>query len=338
MSNGDTLRPNELTGIVGRDIFERPPADIDNDADLRRWTEFRAAYHRASRLENVAPFPLQLDLELNSDCNLRCTFCQQTQSPRPVRWMTWDTFERVVAEGEQNGLVSMKLNVNNEPLVRRDFVQFVRYAKQHGVLNTYIATNGLGLTEMVARELIAARLTKLMVSLDASTAATYRAMRNSDQFERIVANVHRLIDLRDRLGSPLPLVRVNFLKTRLNIHEAEQFRAEWEDVADAVGFQEQLGIPGVTNDFDVDHRGVDGVFRCAMPFKIIAVSTEGELWPCCTFSGLKMPLGNLRDTTITAAWRGREKRWLRTLHERGRWADFEVCSHCVGAEKPTQTN
>lgn len=325
------LREHELTGVVGRAMFEDPPPDAHPD-DLPRWRAFRKAYHAAARLDAVAAFPLQLDFELNTTCQMRCTFCAQTASPPKLRLMTFDTFATAIREGEAHGLCSVKLNVNNEPLLRRDLPRFVRFAKAHSVLNTYIATNGLALGEVMAREIIASGLTKVMVSLDATTAATYRQMRNSTQFGRIVANVRHLIELRDIIGSPTPLVRVNFLRTEINKHEADDFLAEWTGIADGIGFQEQLGVPGVTAPLSRNGRPSDPEFRCAFPFKMVALAADGDIRPCCPFSGVDMPLGNLADMTIKEAWDSDQMATLREMHRAGLGLVYPSCEHCQGAD------
>lgn len=337
-SAGVSLRENELTGVVHREVFDELPGDITTQADEARWFDFRAAYHRAQSLLDFTPFPLQLDFELNSTCQMKCGFCIHGQRVVAKRLLPWEVFTRVIDEGEHHGLCSIKMNYINEPLLNRDLPRFIEYAKAHGVLNVFFATNGLLLSEDFARELIRVRVNKVLISLDAVTAETFQLMRASKELDRIEKNIRNLIAIRNAAGVPYPRVRVNFLKTKRNAHEADAFIERWNGVADAIGFQEQVGLPGIENDFDVKHRGVAATFRCAFPFKLMVVDSAGDILPCCTFSGREMPMGNIATMTIAEAWNSAQMRRLKLLHRAGDFRSNPICNHCVnGGGGDTET-
>lgn len=324
-------RTNELTAVVSRDRFDDPPGDVTASWDLMRWAQFRHDYHRAAGLEYDGPFPLQLDFELTSQCNLRCAFCIHGGPEKiPKRELTFDRFARAIDEGERNGLCSVKLNYINEPLLTRDLPEYIRYAKAHGVLNVYFATNGTLLNARNREALIDARVSKIMVSLDATTPETFQKMRQSDQFALIVSNVRALLALREERGISYPLVRVNFLKSPLNVHEAEDFVRQWTGTADMVGLQDQVGLPGVDSDLLGSGPYVDhSAFRCSFPFKMLVIDSAGHILPCCTFSGREMPLGHVDEMTLADAWTGPRMRTLKESHLYGTWKDNPVCRRCV---------
>lgn len=323
-------RENELTAVLGRSAFDAYPAGCDSERDRRRWAAFRAAYHAAQRLDATADFPLQLDLELNSHCQMRCSFCIHGQTTVKKQALPKALFLRAIDEGRDHGLCSVKFNYINEPLLNPDLVEQVLYARSRGVLNTYFATNGILLDETISARLIDARLSKVMVSLDATTPGTFKRMRNSDRFDLIQRNVAGLLETRRRLGAWWPIVRVNFLRTRINGHEADDFRARWEGVADSVGFQSQVGLPGVED--ELEGAGHRRAFRCSFPSKQLVIDSSGDILPCCTFSGRSMPLGNLADMTLSEAWASKKMRDLRQLHRSGSGLSNPICAHCISGK------
>jgi radical SAM protein with 4Fe4S-binding SPASM domain len=222
------------------------------------------------------------------------------------------------------------MNHNDEPLLAHDLAWAIRYAKFRGVLNVYVATNGTKLDRETAAGLIDAGLSKVMISLDAASAATYRKMRNSDLFDTVIRNINGLLELREELGVSWPLVRVNFLRTDLNAGDAEPFLEYWKDRADMIGFQDLLGIPGVTAGGAPDLSKV----HCSFPYKQIVVAANGDLLPCCTFSGNDLPLGNIyrRKDSITKAWTSPWMDTLRRIHYAGRADLCHTCAHCLGGE------
>jgi len=318
--------PNELTAVLNKNLFDERPGDLTGQLDLERWDRFRKAYHRASNLE-IEPFPPQVNVELSSACQLKCSFCLHSEIAIPKRSLGHERFQRIIAEGKEHGLCSVKLSNINEPLMEPDFPDYVEHAKNNGVLNVYFATNGLLLKGRLARRLINAKVSKIMVSLDAITNETFNIMRNSDRLDEITANIRAFVDLRNRMGLSWPLVRVNFLQTERNIHEGEEFVKYWKDIADMIGFQQQVAVPG-RNETVLQLESVD-MFRCAFPFKMVDIDSSGEILPCCTFNGRSMPLGHIDEITIEDAWNSPAMKALKELHQAGRYRDNPVCRHCV---------
>ena len=81
----------------------------------------------------------------------------------------------------------------------------VRYLKERG---TYVLfnTNGTVLNERNGRALIEAGLDELRVSLDASNAKSFLAIRGKDYFGRILRNVRAFRNLQEREGKDRPRV------------------------------------------------------------------------------------------------------------------------------------
>jgi radical SAM protein with 4Fe4S-binding SPASM domain len=314
--------PNKYALTTTLDWFEVPP---NSTKELERWWDFREAYHAAEKLE-LPPFPLQIDFELNSTCQMKCGFCLHGHEKVQKKFLTFEQFCRIIDEGAQNGLCSIKLNYINEPLLNRDLPLYVDYARSKGVLNVYFATNGLLLTEQTAQRLIDAKVSKIMVSLDAATPETFLKMRGSKHYNLIVQNIRRFLELR---GDGWPKLRVNFLETPINEHEAEAFISQWEGVADLLAMQKRLGVPGQdSGDF---WPGED--FHCSTPFKLCVVDSAGYILPCCAFGGREMPLGHSDEMTIAEAWNSERMNALRDIHRQGRYTDNPICAHCVGSCK-----
>lgn len=321
---------HELTAVLNADRFDDYPGGI-REEDKPRWRKFRQDYHAAQRLELLTDFPLQIDFELNSTCQLSCGFCVHGQERVQKRMIDFKDFARVIDEASEHGLCSIKMNYINEPLLRRDLPLFIEYAKRKGVLNVYFASNGVLLSREMAQRLIDVGLSKIMISLDATTPETFKTMRRSDKFEEIVANIHGLLALREELGLDYPLVRVNFLRTKLNILEAEDFIAYWTGKADMIGFQTQVQLPGIDSDLiPRADLGVDEEFRCSFPFKQLVVDASGAILPCCTFSGRLMPLGTIHEMTVKEAWDSAQMASLKEIHLHGNYRDNPICAHCVG--------
>src|SRR5258708_27933278 len=127
--------------------------------------------------------PVCLYLETTNRCNLLCETCPRTfEDLEPPADMSWELFTHIVDQFPR--LSRVVLHGVGEPMMVKALPRMVRYLKGRG---TYVLfnTNGTLLTERKGRELIAAGLDELRVSLDAAEPEAFLAVRGKDMFARI---------------------------------------------------------------------------------------------------------------------------------------------------------
>src|SRR5258706_2540683 len=117
--------------------------------------------------------------------------------------MSWELFTSIVDQIPT--LQRAVLHGVGEPMLVRNLPRMVRYLKDRG---TYVLfnTNGTLLNERNGRALIEAGLDELRVSLDASNAKSFLAIRGKDYFGRILRNVRAFRNLQEREGKDRPRV------------------------------------------------------------------------------------------------------------------------------------
>ena len=187
------------------------------DVDPRRYFESVGA-----RRDTVPEHePVCLYLETTNRCNLLCTTCPRTyEELEPPADMSWELFTSIV--DQIPALQRAVLHGVGEPMLVKNLPRMVRYLKDRG---TYVLfnTNGTVLNERNGRALIAAELDELRVSLDASNAASYRAIRGKDYFNRILKNVRAFCTLQQREGHEKPRVSAWLTGLRETIEELPEF-------------------------------------------------------------------------------------------------------------------
>ena len=168
--------------------------------DPRRYFETAEAQRR----DAAARSPVCLYLETTNRCNLLCTTCPRTyEELEPPADMSWALFTRIV--DQLPAIERAVLHGVGEPMMVKHLPKMVRYLKDRG---TYVLfnTNGTLLNERNGRALIDAGLDELRVSLDASNAKSYKAIRGKDFFARILRNVRAFRALQEREGAARPRV------------------------------------------------------------------------------------------------------------------------------------
>jgi MoaA/NifB/PqqE/SkfB family radical SAM enzyme len=109
-----------------------------------------------------------------------------------------------------------------EPLLNREIFEIVAYLKSRATAVLF-NSDAISLTPTRALKLIASGLDEYRVSMDAATPETYRRIRGVDQFERVVGNVRRLVELEKERSWATPRVSLWFTASRVNLAELPAF-------------------------------------------------------------------------------------------------------------------
>lgn len=215
-------------------------------------TDYEQVLHRrGSAHVSRRSGPWRITFDTNPDtCNLRCVMCEEhsPHSPlqirrkaegRPRRVMPFEMIERVVADAALHGLQEIIPSTMGEPLLYEHFEGILDLCQRHGVkLN--LTTNGtfprLGAEEWARR--IVPVTSDVKISWNGATKATHEAIMLGSQWEAVVDNVRKLVEVRDAHASMGGnRCRITFQLTFLESNVAE--------VADMVRLAVRLGVDRV---------------------------------------------------------------------------------------------
>ena len=348
----------EITTVIKKSETDDP---VRTAVNPKLYDEYRQIWKDVNNLEKVTDFPTQIDFELNYSCNFTCPMCtwnkESTENMGTEAWFDFDVFKEVIDDAIPKGLKSIRMNYINEPLMRKDIVNFISYARKAGILDIYFSTNGSLLTDDIIRDLINSGLLRLQISLDAFTEETFNKIRTGGNFNSVIKNVLRFLEIRKEMGVKLPTLRVNFVKTETNKHELDDFVEFWKSKADSVGVQDLVGIMdgyGKKTEDEVENTDLNGTFRCAQPFQHLTLRYDGTIFPCCTFFGAEIPIAKLKTNkkiqfseieniglldkslkskliirSIEETWKSKEMEYFREIHRNGEFWKHPVCKKCV---------
>src|SRR3954447_1296928 len=147
--------------------------------------------------------PRFLQVEVVGQCNLRCQMCpiqfRQDGPPHgPPAFMEFDVFTRLLDQFPQ--LEELQLQGLGEPMMNPRFFDMIERAAGRGIMVS-TNTNATFLNERRAQQCVTSGLSEIHISIDGATAETYEAIRVRAHFDRVIANVERLVEARRRLDS-----------------------------------------------------------------------------------------------------------------------------------------
>lgn len=216
----------------------------------------RAVLSELGRTEICTTLPSELQVEVTSRCNLKCSVCLRTHRPLSEdRDLRATDFHRII-----DGLPALDrvaFQLNGEPLLCDDLPQMIGIAKEAGA-QTVVNTNGVLLNAQRRGELLRSGIDAVRVSVHGGTASTHNARVGAPVFDRVLQNVEALA--RERPGRDDPWLSLWMVATSDTIGELpELIRVADRVGADGVYVQRLVvtGEGGATSEASL-HGRVDG--------------------------------------------------------------------------------
>ncbi len=321
------------------EVRESPVLRCEEDLPPRYW-EYRKKWEENPKKGIVEDFPLNLDLEVTSYCNLRCPMCYRTfegwekkNHPR-LGYMDWNLFKKCIDEGADYGLYAVKLNYEGEPLLHPKLPEMIAYAKKKGVVDVQFNTNGVLLKGDLAKKIIDAGVDKVIISFDSIKKERYESIRVGAVFEEVVRNVEEFVKLRNESGRKGPCIRISMVKMKENLDEVDEFYRFWKERGvDLVTYVNYVNYKG--KDPEADKRYISHPIRlrddfvCAQLWQRMFVLQDGTITPCCGDLDAQEVLGNAWTDSLRDVWLGDKFSRLRDLHWSGRYKEMKICRTCT---------
>lgn len=267
-----------------------------------------------------APRPPEIvQIESTNICNAKCVFCPRDDMLRRQGVMEMALFRKIVDECAELGISHVRLHNYGEPFVDRTLVEKVRYAKQRGISEVGMISNGSLITDEVARGMITAGLDAINISVDASGKETFERTRVGLKYDTVIANIERLLRIRAELGRRRPKLILSFVRQE-NSAEEQAFIAEWGGRADKVHVTDLHNWAGTL------HQRSLVTFPCYRQWLTFTILWDGRVSLCCADFDGKQILGDLRTSTIREVWNSEPYRQVRRQHLESGGPD--ICRAC----------
>lgn len=293
--------------------------------------DYREAWANIPRDRLETEFPVHLDIETTTKCNLLCPMCPRTMMleagtfAEDNGFLKDEDFSNIIDQAVAGGALSIKLNYLGEPLLHKSIYWQISYAKEKGILDVIMNTNATALTKVNSKRLLEAGLDGLFVSLDAINPRDYEKQRVGSSLGKVIDNLYEFIKLRNEFR-PDCRTRINMVmyEDPRWMEQYKAFQVMWRGLADAIGygwFAEHSD--SATNEYPE----VPG-FSCAQPFHRMFVKYCGNVTVCCMDSADEMPMGNWRKQPLKEIWQGAVYREVREKHRCGEYRDIGMCRRC----------
>ncbi len=248
--------------------------------------------------------PEIVQIEATNICNAKCVFCPRDEMDRAQGIMPMELFRKVADECAALGITHVRMHNYGEAFVDRQLVEKIRYAKQIGIQEVGLISNGSLITEDVARGMIEAGLDAINISLDAAGKEVFETTRVGLKYDKVMAAIERILRIRAELGRTRPKLILSFVRQD-NSDEEQAFIERWRARADKVHVTDLHNWAGTL------HTESSVNFPCYRQWLTFTVLWDGRVSLCCAdFDGREI-LGDLRTSTIAEIWNNERYRAVR---------------------------
>jgi len=278
-------------------------------------------------------FPKYFLIETVNTCNARCIMCGIDFDKKSKKTMDDALFGRIVDElaEHRDHVEKVMLYLDGEPLLDKRLAARVAQAKAAGVKIVNIATNASILFEKTARALIEAGLDEIYITIDSMKKDVYEAIRVRLDFDDVLANTLRFIELRNQM-KPQLRIRVQMIKQELNHTEEPAFHVFWKArlkptdqvvVQKAHNWASAVDVMRFGDENDVNN------YPCIALWGTCVIHVNGDVPLCCMDTETKHKLGNVGAETLAEIWAGDAMRAAREKHLGGRRQQIAMCDGCT---------
>lgn len=277
-------------------------------------------------------------------CNFRCEYCFHAV-PKERRgfvsdWpvMKMDMYKKCIDELAQFGepLKVLRFVGMGEPLLHKNIAEMITYAVSKKVaLRVELLTNGSLLTPAMSDALIAAGLSRMVISLQGISRKKYHQISHVDiDMDRFVSNIGYFY--RHKTDTHVYIKVVDYALDDDPDGE-KKFYEIFGNICDSIAVENAVPImPGVNYETvlkgpnrDKTQFGlpVSSIQVCPQAFFTMQINPDGKVVPCYQISYPAI-MGDANHQTLQEIWNGETYRKFRRAMLDGRDQASDVCSHC----------
>lgn len=263
---------------------------------FKRWNYYRTHDYI------VSEFPYNIDFDLTSRCNLECEPCpfhsKKALFECEPQDLDFKLYKKVIDEGAKKGLQAIKFSFSGEPLLYKQLAEAILYAKNKGIMDIRLNSNGLLLTKSFSISLMLCGLTRFILS-------DYDIPEQIEK-GKILQGIKKLFDF------DIPILEVKTYNLE-----------KWEGIADEIREHKMF-----------DYHNIEEVrefseFECEQPWLRILVRANGDILRCsCGTVYFDKIMGNVQFDTIEELWKGKYMDFLRWCHKNHSTELINACVKC----------
>lgn len=289
------------------------------------YTEYRSSWADYAQRQHVSEYPLLVDIELSSICNLKCPMCytitEEFAQRVNTKRMDWALYQRII--DEIGGKVpAIRLSLRGEATLHPKFAEAIKYAKAKGIKEVSTLTHGGKLTLPYFEKIATAGIDWITISID-GIGATYESIRGPMKFDDLLEKIKAIKRFKDEHGLHRPVIKVQGIWPAIR-ENPQAYYDTFSPYVDLVAFNPLIDYLG--NDKEVEYLEN---FTCPQHYQRLVIGADGLVMKCSNDEENREIIGDLNLDSVHSVWHGEKLNDIREQHKQPRgFMQSPVCKRC----------
>ena len=281
----------------------------------------------------VHEYPLAVDIELSTICNLNCPMCftltEDFQKNVKRKFMEWELFKKIIDE-IAGKVPCVGLSLRGESTLHPDFIKCIRYCKDNGIKEVRFLTNGSTLTEEYFTQMAEAGADWITISVD-GVGEMYESIRKPLRFKDTLNKIKNIARIKKERGWHRPCIKIQGIWPSIKDNPTE-FYTTFAPYVDQVAFNPLIDY--LANDTEIVY---EEKFICPQLYQRMIIGSDGTAHLCTNDEEGRQKVGSVENSTIHELWHNEQRNRIRRIHEKGDFKQIELCRRCYLPRKTEET-
>lgn len=298
-------------------------------------------------LEKVIPLdtPFVVHIETGNTCNFKCKFCPVINENVHKKYnikkglITKELYEKIINDLKEfpNKVKRIYFHVAGEPLVHKDIVHFIKYAKNANVANELVMfTNGALLNRKLSEQLADAGLDIIQISVEGVNSEQYKEITGVDiDYNKFLENIGYLYSVKNKDCT----MYAKILDCGLSDDDKKKFYRDFSNIADHCIIEHLLDtcpseLVDTTLGFGqtTTQEGQPLIEKliCTPIFYLLNINYDGTTCACNCDYAKQINIGNVNNQSLLEIWNGEKLRNFQKMMLLGKRKEHPYCGVCKG--------
>lgn len=278
----------------------------------------------------MSDFPLNVAIEVSSQCNLNCIMCMNDKLTRKKGFMDMTLYKKIVDEvAEKNPYARVWLDFYGEPLLLRYKLYYmIQYAKRKGLENICLNTNATLMSPEISDMLLDSGIDFISFDVYGFSKEVLEKISVGANRDVIYENVDYFLKKKKELGLTNMVAEVKVLELEENKNEVDKIVQYWREKGAWTTIRRAITWGGTTN-CSIKHEVPKERIACGYSVGLCAITWDGNVATCALDADASMVYGNVNETSIEEVWAKRNKE-LTEKHLAHKFDELpDVCKRCT---------
>ena len=296
----------------------------------QEYEDYRRLWVKLPKKREIREYPLLVDLELSSACNLKCPMCytitDEFKSKVKKGFMDFELFKKIIDE-IAGKVFAVRLSLRGEATLHPRFLDAIKYAKDKGIKEVSTLTHGGNLNIEFFKKCVEAGIDWITISID-GVDEEYNKIRKPLKFDETLQRLQDIKKYKDENNLIKPVIKVQGIWPAIRPNPTKYYETI-APLVDLVAYNPLIDYLRKDSEIVYEEN-----FSCPQLYQRVVVGSDGKVMMCSNDEDGEEIIGNAYEECIYDIWHGEKLNRIRDIHnQKDGFKSIKVCRLCYYPRK-----